>query len=179
MSKLAIVLTALVGFGALGCDDNDELDDNDIDEAIDEGEIPIGDDMEPVTPVAPATIEWRATLVDIDASTNITGESVVLQSEGEQSFNAAVSISNDSATCARPWHVHFGTCATGGAIVGNDADYPDLVVAADGTASATAVVGVGLDPAQAYHVNVHYSESQFDRIIACGDLVLTTVVVSP
>src|SRR5262245_9849082 len=122
MSKVAFVLAAMIGFGALGCDDNlIDDEDNEIDD-IEDGQIGVN----PPVPVAPATIEWRATLVDIDSSTNITGESVVLQSEGAQSFNASITIRNDSATCARPWHVHFGTCATGGAIVGNPAAYPNL-----------------------------------------------------
>ncbi len=174
MSKLAFVLAAMIGFGALGCDDEDILDEvND-----DQGDIPTTDDsLQPGTPVAPATTVWRATLVDVDTNTNISGDASVLQVEGESSFDASITIHNDTSTCSRPWHVHFGTCATGGGIVGDPAAYPELVADSAGNASATATVATTLDPGQPYHVNVHYSDSQFDRIIACGDLVLQAVVV--
>jgi hypothetical protein len=170
MSKLACVFIAVFAFA---CDDDiDGLDEN-FDESLDESDEIVEDgEVGDIISVSPATLEWRATLVDIDPSTNLVGDAVVFQTEGDQAFDAAVTIRNDSATCARPWHVHFGTCATGGAIVGDPASYDLLVIASDGTAASDVTVRTALDPTQAYHVNIHYSESQIDRIIACGDLVL-------
>lgn len=174
MSKLACAFLALFAFA---CDDDDFIN-PDVDDAIDEAADVVADgDIGDIIAVTPAVLEWRATLVDIDPSTNLVGDAVVFQNDGEQAFDAAITVRNDSATCARPWHVHFGTCATGGAIVGDPASYQPLVIDSAGAASSDALVRTGLDPAQPYHVNVHYSESQVDRIIACGDLVLQPAVV--
>jgi hypothetical protein len=169
MRKLAFALTAIVGFGAIGCDDEPDLDDLD---DLDDIDVP----PEVTVPVAPAVLEWQATLADTDSTTNITGEARVTETEDAGSFRATISIS-DSSTCSRPWHVHYGTCESGGDIVGDPASYTNLVSASDGTASADVVVAASLDPSQPYHVNVHYSDSQLGRIVACGDLVLTTVAL--
>lgn len=173
MSKLACVFIAVFAFA---CDDND--DDFDFDDVIDEADEVVDEgDVGDIISVQPTVLEWRATLVDIDPGTNLVGDVVVFQNEGEQVFDAAISVRNDTATCARPWHVHFGTCETGGAIVGDPASYQLLVIDSDGSAASDATVRTGLDPGQPYHVNVHYSESQVDRIIACGDLVLQAAIV--
>lgn len=172
MRNFAFALTAIVGFGAIGCDEEIDLDDTEVPPDITEIP-PINTDGQPV---APAVLEWRATLADTDSTTNITGDARVTEAEDAGSFQATISI-NDGSTCDRPWHVHYGTCATGGGIVGDPAAYTNLVSASDGTASADVVVAGTLDPSQPYHVNVHYSDSQLDRIVACGDLVLTTVAL--
>lgn len=70
-----------------------------------------------------------------------------------------------------PWHVHEGTCDTGGPIVGNAAAYPPLMVGADGRAEASArLLNLKLNEAKKYHVNVHRSPSDLATIIACGEL---------
>ena len=69
-----------------------------------------------------------------------------------------------------PWHIHRGTCGSGGPIVGDAGAYPALRPGADGNASATANLMVGLDPAQDYYVNVHASPSDLGTIVACGEL---------
>jgi hypothetical protein len=43
-------------------------------------------------------------------------------------------------------------------------------VASNGTASATASIGVALNEEQKYHVNVHRSEAEMNVIISCGEL---------
>jgi hypothetical protein len=71
---------------------------------------------------------------------------------------------------AHPWHVHRGTCATGGPIVGDAAAYPVLRPNSAGAANATAAIGVQLVPGESYHVNVHRSAQALNQIIGCGDL---------
>jgi hypothetical protein len=71
---------------------------------------------------------------------------------------------------AHPWHVHRGTCATGGAIVGDAGAYPVLRPTSAGAANATARINVQLVPGESYHVNVHRSAQALNEIIGCGDL---------
>jgi hypothetical protein len=55
-------------------------------------------------------------------------------------------------------------------IVGDPSAYPLIRVANDGTASVNALVGVSLDEAKDYFVNVHASPTNLQTIVACGDL---------
>ncbi len=83
---------------------------------------------------------------------------------------AAVTIGGANAGEAHPWHIHEGTCGSGGPIVGAPTAYPVLNVGSDGTASATARVSVGLDPTKSYYVNIHDSPTNLGKIVACGEL---------
>src|SRR5690606_19047500 len=97
----------LIALGAIGCGDDDT-------------------DDEPQERVA--VIEGRQEFAQL------SGESSVRWTEGTTGFSATIDIQNDEPGAVRPWHVHFGTCETGGAIVGSDGDYARLQVGADGTA---------------------------------------------
>ena len=111
--------------------------------------------------------DWSADLEQRNNS-GVTG------SAGVQSLalggGARVSIRGAVPNAHHPWHVHRGTCSTGGAIVGEAGSYPPLHVGADGTASAVATIGVALNEDERYHVNVHRSPTELNVIIACGDL---------
>jgi hypothetical protein len=153
MRYLAAVLMA--GVALLGCDDDDDDDDD------------IGDD---------GVIDQRqmsTTVVGLSGFPQISGTSTVTWIPNDQEFTATATITNDVQGMVRPWHVHFGTCATGGAIVGSDAQYPRLTVGANGTATATVTIRYELGNVP-YHINFHKSEAEFDTIIACGDLVVSS-----
>jgi hypothetical protein len=101
------------------------------------------------------------------------GSDVQANVRASSAFGAtAVSISmiGGEANATHPWHVHHGTCATGGGIVGDAAAYPPLRTSAAGAATATAQIGVQLVPGNDYHVNVHRSPQALNQIIGCGDL---------
>lgn len=83
---------------------------------------------------------------------------------------AAINLVGGEANATHPWHIHRGTCETGGAIVGDPAAYPPLRPTSAGAANATAHIRVQLVPGENYHVNVHRSPAALDQIIACGDL---------
>jgi hypothetical protein len=72
----------------------------------------------------------------------------------------------------RPWHVHVGTCESGGPILGDDAAYSRLTIGSDGTTAANVALRMPLDTREAYYVDVHFSDLEFNRIVACGDLIL-------
>jgi superoxide dismutase, Cu-Zn family len=118
----------------------------------------------------PTQFEWQTALVGGAGWEHLSGESSVEWTEGLVGFHATARIAGDEEGAVRPWHIHFGTCGTGGGIVGADGDYPRLAVGADGTAQVSIQVAQPLSTATSYHVNVHQSESQMEVIIACGDL---------
>lgn len=150
---------------ALGCTDSDD------DDIV---VVPPTDEVPPDEIPPSDVLEWRADITSNDPFLwTLFGTANVLMNNGEAAFTASVEIRNDDVGVERPWHVHVGTCGSGGPIVGNDADYPLLSTGLDG-ASAVAVTlrGIGLDPNVAYHVNIHESDFYFDTLIACGDLFL-------
>jgi hypothetical protein len=102
---------------------------------------------------------------------DISGMADVQWAAAGASFVANVDISGDEAEAVRPWHVHQGTCAQGGEVVGGAAHYPALNIDSGGSADAVANVPTALDPNAQYHVNIHLSPSEMSTIIACGDLV--------
>jgi hypothetical protein len=114
-----------------------------------------------------------AGLAPLPAGGAITGSAEVHWTVGDQQFTAATQIAGDVPGAVRPWHVHFGSCATGGDVVGPAGSYTPMTVAADGTAQSTATVEFMLDASAPYHVNVHESQSAIATLIACGDLERT------
>jgi hypothetical protein len=161
MTKLGILLVSLLAFG---CGDND---DDDI--IIDDGTGDTGDGDDTGTP-PPNAREWVANLVALEPGYTLSGTSIVTAFPGEPAFTASIQLEGDVPGSLRPWHVHVGTCGSGGSIVGPDAAYPRLSINNDGFAVVETNVLVALDNG-AYHVNVHFSDAQFDRLIACGDLI--------
>lgn len=126
-----------------------------------------GGNSEDKGPISGKTGDWAASLT-------ARNNSSVHGTAGVQSavVGAAVHISISGATpgAVHPWHVHSGSCANSGGVIGSVGDYSVLTVGADGTASATVTIGAPLTEGNAYSVNVHRSVSELGTIIACGDL---------
>lgn len=112
------------------------------------------------------------------------GEIAAVGGDGHSGFTTAtilpqggtrvnVTLSGGSVGGRHPWHVHTGTCGSGGEIVGDMAAYPVLEPNARGNASATATLGVELDPEADYHVNLHASPDELETIVGCGELVVS------
>jgi len=117
--------------------------------------------------------DWSAQLAS-RSGTSVTGSatsrSVGIEGGGGTA-TASIEVRGATPGSRHPWHVHTGTCATGGPFIGEADDYPILVIEADGTADATAAIEAGMSDETRYHVNVHRSASDLGTIIACGDLV--------
>ncbi|HUF12606.1 MAG TPA: hypothetical protein VMN78_05885 [Longimicrobiales bacterium] len=117
--------------------------------------------------------DWSAQLAP-QAGTDIRGtanvQTVVVEGFAGTTA-AAVSIAGADVGARHPWHVHSGSCATGGPIMGPAAEYPVLLVRADGRASASANLAIGLDDNANYHINVHRSPSDLGTIVSCGNLI--------
>ena len=119
-----------------------------------------------------AATDWSAQVAARPGSAvqgSATMSSVGLEG-GTGTSTASVSIGGAAPGSRHPWHVHTGSCANTGGIVGDPGAYPLLEVGADGRASATASIAVGLDDEGAYNVNVHRSTAEMSTVIACGDL---------
>lgn len=159
MTRLVSILTVVLVLSACGEDDDD------LDDITDDDDDGIIDDV-------PTTFNWSANLVGVGIYGALSGQAAVIQGVDAQAFSVTASIRNDIAGSVRPWHVHFGTCGSGGAIVGADTAYPRFIIGPDGTAAVTVRVALGLDPAEPYHVNVHLADAELETIIACGDLIL-------
>jgi hypothetical protein len=112
---------------------------------------------------------WKATLAGRSSWTGASGTATA-RVEGNNTLTTVV-LSGLPTGGPYPWHVHDGTCETGGPVVGEATAYPPLMVGADGRAEASArLLGIKLNEAKKYHVNVHRSPSDIATIIACGEL---------
>ncbi len=118
----------------------------------------------------PRDIEWSTDVEGLAGFEAVGGDAEATWTVGESNFTATAEIAGDAGGSVRPWHVHAGTCGSGGAIVGGDAAYPRLNVSAAGTDTVTVNVPVALDSTAAYYVNYHLSVTEMGTIIACGEL---------
>lgn len=111
--------------------------------------------------------DWSATL----QPRNNSGVSGTVRAQAAvAATGVTITVTGATPNSHHPWHVHTGTCATGGPVYGAATAYPALHIGANGGATATASIGVALNEEQRYHVNVHRSETEMNVIISCGDL---------
>ncbi len=112
---------------------------------------------------------WTTTL-EPKGETQVRGTASVIAGASAGTMTAEVAITGGVKNGTHPWHVHAGTCATGGDIVGPAADYPPLKADGNGTATATTTVNIAAPTAGDYHVNIHLSPAAMGTIVSCGDL---------
>lgn len=169
MRKLACLLVTATMI-LVGCDDLDDDFDDDFDDDIDESVEAL---VEEANDSDGRFVEYTANITGFGAYSTVSGVGrVLLDAPGV--FDAEIEIRSDVPSAVRPWHVHFGTCGSGGAIVGPAEAYRTLTIASDGTAEVSAQVFAAYDLGADYHVNVHISPADL-TVIACGDLLLTSV----
>ena len=111
---------------------------------------------------------WTTNLAGQGSYSAVTGSATADVVEG--ATTATITLQGGQANAEHPWHIHEGTCSTGGPIVGSPSDYPPLQVGSEGRAQGGAKVNARLDEAKEYHVNVHLSRSEMGTIVACGQL---------
>ena len=165
MKNLAFLLVAATSLA--GCDDDDFDDDIDVDDDVEEG---VEDIVDEANDSDGTFVVFTANITGVGAYAPISGVGrVLLDVPGV--FTADIDVRNDTPGAVRPWHVHFGNCASGGGIVGPPTSYRPLMISANGTDSVGAQVTASFDLAAPYHVNVHVSPADM-TVIACGDLQL-------
>jgi hypothetical protein len=111
--------------------------------------------------------EWNAT-VEPTAGNEARANVRAVTAPGQTAI--AINLAGGAGGAAHPWHIHRGSCGSGGAVVGAMNAYPLLRPNSAGAATATALIRVQLVPGESYHVNVHQSEQAMNQIIACGEL---------
>lgn len=116
-------------------------------------------------------IAWDAVVAGKDGS-KIRGPAEMGAGKVEGTTNVEVQYTGDTPGATRPWHVHVGSCAKGGAILGSAKAYPSLTVDAKGAVKGKATLSVALPEAGNYYVNIHESPTNMGKIVACGDLML-------
>ncbi len=114
------------------------------------------------------TREWRGTL----ETTERDGIRASAQANSTPAGTAvAVSIAGAPTGGTHAWHVHRGTCANPGEVVGDPEAYPALRPDAQGSANARAVLTRRpLTRGQDYIVGIHEGATVDTPVIACIDL---------
>lgn len=124
------------------------------------------DDDSPIEPSD--TVEWEAQLAGTAAYEEVEGLASV--SSTATSFDAAIEIANGEDGAVFTWQIAAGTCAQPGDRVGAADRYPELEVAADGTAEAEADVTAALDEEDEYIVRVLDASGTAPATVACAAL---------
>lgn len=122
---------------------------------------------ETVPASAADTREWNGTL-EAQSGSDLRGAARANSVRG--STAAVVRIAGAEANAVHPWHIHAGTCGSGGAIVGQASAYQPLRANASGDATARGTINVTLQPGQSYYVNIHASPQNLGTIVACGQI---------
>ncbi|MDQ3950044.1 MAG: superoxide dismutase family protein [Gemmatimonadota bacterium] len=156
MRTLALVLAACVAAGSAGC------------VRVSRDPVTGNADIDVENPVKSGE-DWKANITGRGMWTGASGTATA-RVEGGNTLVMLV-LTGLPPGGPYPWHVHDGTCETGGPIVGDPAAYAPLTVGADGRAEANArLLNFKLNEAKKYHVNVHRSAGDLATIIACGQL---------
>lgn len=100
----------------------------------------------------------------------IGGMAMMMGGKSSGTTDVTVELTGDTPSTTRPWHIHTGTCATGGGVFGGGKAYTPLSVDEKGTASSKATLAVAVPDTGHFYVNIHESAANMSKIVACGDL---------
>src|SRR5438552_18968594 len=114
---------------------------------------------------SPAATKWRAILAPVGGAKVRGGAIAEARSADSTRFTVTVRDAPPNATLA--WHMHSGTCASPGGVVGGG--YPELHTGPGGTAEAAVTISVAPPAAGNYLVQVH---GPTGTPISCGELKL-------
>lgn len=119
-------------------------------------------------PAAQPTVRWSASLEPRPQFNDVRASVTAVRSAGGSTVQ--IELTGAQPGARHPWHVHSGTCGSGGGIVGDAGRYPLVRVGDQGRGLETALIDVELEPGRSYHVNVHRSAEDMGTLIACGEL---------
>ena len=105
-----------------------------------------------------------------EGGTSVGGSVTVAPAATGGQTTATVTLTGAPANGTHPWHLHSGTCAEKGPIVGPPAAYTPLTVDGTGAARIEATLPFATPGAGSYSVNVHMSPTQMGMIVGCADL---------
>jgi hypothetical protein len=116
-------------------------------------------------------VAWDGMVLGVGGS-KIRGDVEMVAGNVSGTTAIEVTYARDAAGAIRPWHVHVGSCAKGGPVLGAASAYPALRVNAKGAAEGKATLRLALPDSGSYYVNIHESAAAMSKIVACGDLLL-------
>lgn len=116
-------------------------------------------------------VAWDGMVMGVGGS-KIRGEVEMVAGKAAGTTAVQVTYARDAAGKVRPWHVHVGSCAKGGPVLGAASAYPALRVDSKGGAEGKATLRVVLPDSGSFYVNIHESVATMSKIVACGDLLL-------
>jgi hypothetical protein len=133
----------------------------------------------PATPAEPTAgsgaasgmgMGWQGTIRP-ESGTRVGGTVMIMPGTGGQS-TATITLTDAPANGTHPWHVHSGTCAEKGPIVGSPSAYPPLSADASGAARLETTLPFATPTSGNYSVNVHMSPTQMGMVVGCADLAM-------
>jgi len=107
--------------------------------------------------------KWRA-LLDPAAGSKVRGGAIA-EARGADSTRFTITIRDAAPNATFAWHMHSGTCASPGGVVGSG--YPELHSGPGGTAEAAITLGVTPPATGSYLIQVH---GPTGTPISCGEL---------
>lgn len=113
--------------------------------------------------------EWSATVSGKDGR-KVSGMATARPTADGTGTEVAVTLDGDTPGATRPWHIHTGSCAQSGGVVGGGRAYAPMAIDAKGHAAAKATLAVALADTGSYYVNIHDAAAAMGIIVACGDL---------
>ena len=116
-------------------------------------------------------VAWDGMVMGIGGS-KIRGEAEMVAGKRVGTTAVEVTYARDASGAVRPWHVHVGSCAKGGPVLGAASAYPVLRVNSKGAAEGKATLRLVLPDSGSFYVNIHESAAAMSKIVACGDLRL-------
>jgi len=116
-------------------------------------------------------VAWDGVVQGLGGS-KIRGEVEMVAGKVAGTTAVEVTYARDAAGAVRPWHVHVGSCAKGGPVLGAASAYRALRVDGKGAAKGEATLRLVLPDSGSFYVNIHESAAAMTRIVACGDLML-------
>jgi Cu-Zn family superoxide dismutase len=116
-------------------------------------------------------VAWDGMVLGVGGS-KIRGDVEMVAGKVSGTTAIEVTYARDAAGAVRPWHVHVGSCAKGGPVLGSASAYPVLKVDAKGAAEGKATLRLALPESGSYYVNIHESAAAMSKVVACGDLLL-------
>lgn len=123
-------------------------------------------------------LRWSATLTrpanadSMIVPTRVVGSATLSPASNPSQSTATVMVANSEAGATHPWHIHAGTCGSGGGIVGPPDAYQPITVGTNGRGERTVTLPFSTPTQGEFYVNVHKSPTDLKTIIACGPLNL-------
>lgn len=113
--------------------------------------------------------DWTGMVMGKDGSA-IHGDAAMMAGKDAGTTEVTIKLTGDTPSTTRPWHVHVGSCATGGGVFGGGRSYTPLAGDAKGASEGKATLAVAVPDTGSYYVNIHESSANMGKIVACGDL---------